>query len=581
MLYPPLQTIAADRETVAGFGGLNREADAAPGEFSRMENMTARYYPLAAACPGHKVVLTPCPQGLLAKAELCRVQENRLYVGEQTMGPELTPGDKRLVSMGAYVLIFPDKVYVNTADGTDWGDMEQLMKQKDWFLDPCDEQGNPISIRFRGSETPLEAEEGNYWCDTGATRYILRRFQKGSWVTTKGYMWLHFRQGGVMDLFSRNMAPGDQVILQILGDQIIDDDTSNPVTDPELSYAVAALAGEVTIHAIDGPSAIITGVIPKEVAIRNYLRFTRPMPEMDFLFECGNRLWGCRYGFQNGSFVNEIYASGLGDFRNFTAFRGVSTDPYTLSVGTDGPFTGAINYLGYPLFFKETCLHRIYGSYPAEYRLQTVPCQGVAQGSGDSLCLLGDTALYLGRTGVCAYDGAMSSLISRGLGTLEGPALGEVNQGRYYLSLPEGLYVYDSFRRLWHRESPVDAVALCAWDGRLFCADRIRDAMLELEAGEEDVEFSCTTSLIAGTRQQRIRSVCLRYSLSGWGRVLVEYDSCGQWQEGGALTPGTLGWTNLPLRPRRCDHFRLRLEGRGRLRLHSISLTLEKGSDLP
>ena len=37
----------------------------------------------------------------------------------------------------------------------------------------------------------------------------------------------------------------------------------------------------------------------------------------------------------------------------------------------------------------------------------------------------------------------------------------------------------------------------------------------------------------------------------------------------------------LPVRPRRCDHLRLRLEGEGELRLFSITRTLRKGSDLP
>ena len=42
------------------------------------------------------------------------------------------------------------------------------------------------------------------------------------------------------------------------------------------------------------------------------------------------------------------------------------------------------------VLFKENSVHRVYGSYPAEYRIQTVPCQGVAAGAGGSLCLLGD-----------------------------------------------------------------------------------------------------------------------------------------------------------------------------------------------
>ena len=74
---------------------------------------------------------------------------------------------------------------------------------------------------------------------------------------------------------------------------------------------------------------------------------------MDFVIESGNRLWGCRYGKAlNGETVNEIYASKLGDFRNWYCFAGISTDSYTASVGTDGAFTGAVTYMGRPIFFK-------------------------------------------------------------------------------------------------------------------------------------------------------------------------------------------------------------------------------------
>ena len=46
---------------------------------------------------------------------------------------------------------------------------------------------------------------------------------------------------------------------------------------------------------------------------------------------------------------------------------GLSTDSYYGNLGTDGKFTGAITHMGYPLFFKENCLHKVYGDYPAQF----------------------------------------------------------------------------------------------------------------------------------------------------------------------------------------------------------------------
>lgn len=47
------------------------------------------------------------------------------------------------------------------------------------------------------------------------------------------------------------------------------------------------------------------------------IELERKAPEMDFVIECGNRLWGCRYEVTDQSrLYNEIYASKLGDFKN-------------------------------------------------------------------------------------------------------------------------------------------------------------------------------------------------------------------------------------------------------------------------
>lgn len=78
------------------------------------------------------------------------------------------------------------------------------------------------------------------------------------------------------------------------------------------------------------------------------IKMYQVIPQMDFVIECKNRLWGCFYGKNDaGETINEIYCCVLGDFKNWYRFMGVSTDSYVASVGTEGPWTGAVNYLGY------------------------------------------------------------------------------------------------------------------------------------------------------------------------------------------------------------------------------------------
>ena len=53
----------------------------------------------------------------------------------------------------------------------------------------------------------------------------------------------------------------------------------------------------------------------------------------------------------------------------------------------------------------------------------------------------------------------------------------------------------------------------------------------------------------------------------------VQYDSDGQWHTLAAVTAGAKRSVTLPVLPRRCDHFRLRLTGTGAWRLLSLTRT--------
>ena len=72
------------------------------------------------------------------------------------------------------------------------------------------------------------------------------------------------------------------------------------------------------------------------------LTIKREAPEMDFLCENENRLWGCK--------GDTIFSSKLGDPFNWNCFDGLATDSYAVDVGSEGDFTGAVSYLGYAVF---------------------------------------------------------------------------------------------------------------------------------------------------------------------------------------------------------------------------------------
>ena len=59
----------------------------------------------------------------------------------------------------------------------------------------------------------------------------------------------------------------------------------------------------------------------------------------------------------------------------------------------------------------------------------------------------------------------------------------------------------------------------------------------------------------------------------------VQYDSGGDWEYLFTMTGSSLRSFSVPIRPRRCDHLRLRVVGEGEAKIYSIAKVVEEGSD--
>ena len=63
-------------------------------------------------------------------------------------------------------------------------------------------------------------------------------------------------------------------------------------------------------------------------------------------------------------------------------------------------------------------------------------------------------------------------------------------------------------------------------------------------------------------------------------RLYIQYDSSGDWINVGTVIGTSLRSFAVPIRPRRCDHFQLKITGKGGARIFSISKAIEQGSDM-
>jgi len=552
-----------------GFLGYHPSSGIGKGEWSYEENLSSRCFPHLCPRESRRRLLTPELQGIGALDTLCYVAEGTLYYGDHSIELPLTEGEKELIPFGAYLIIRPDMLWVNTVEHS-YGFCEKgEMFQGDLGILWCDREGQPLEPVVDGSEAPENTMQ--YWLDTQHSPPILKVYSQdtGLW------------------------HPMDQTYIRIVADGIgAQFPTGSRVKvdgDHELERIIGAGLREILDSGRD--HIMIAGTmdsIRKELRQRQW-KITCPVPIMDYLLCHENRLWGCRYGRDhNGSFVNEIYACALGDFTAWYTYRGIASDSYTASLGTQGPFTGAAVVGGYPVFFKEDSLTRIYGSHPSNFRLQTVPCVGVAKGSDRSSALLDGALVYLGRDGFYLYDGSLPRKISSDLDAMHySNGVGGTCGSYYYADVCEnGIPVtmcYDKEHGLWHRESSMWATKMVSHGDVLYYMSL--DNMLYAvgtqlgEAAEKQVSWEAVSDILREDEPRKgyLTGLTLRLSMESGSRlsVFAEYDSCGAWEPLGTLCGGPLYGREVPLRLRRCDHLRLRFQGQGNVTVHTLFMNME------
>lgn len=583
MKLPLLNELPTTRQTIEVFGGYNHNLRIGEGEFYDMKNLTSTDYPVLSPRTQRGIYASPNnPQGMIEKETLCYVDGTEFVINDDTridLGLSTKEEDcpKSLVSMGAYVIIMPDKKYINTKDYSDRGNIEETLETSgETTFELCKIDGSAYKEPPAQDTAPQNPKDTDLWLDTSSIPHTLKQYStiNSTWVSiATTYIKITFSD---VDLLP--FSAGDGI-------------TISGLEETELSD----LSGSAVIQEVGENYIVIIGIIKKKTTLDTKITFERLMPTMDFIIESENRLWGCRYGEDiNGNVVNEIYASKLGDFKNWNCFAGISTDSYVATVGTDGQFTGAVTHLGYPIFFKENCMHKVYGNYPANYQIQTTHCRGVQKNCSKSLVIVNEILYYKARSAVCVYDGSLPVEISSAFGdiTYTNAVAGTV-KNKYYISMMDNngeyqLFVYDTKRGLWHKEDNTHVLDFCTYRGELYYIDAKNNQIKTiLGSGTPDkspINWMAESGIIGTDLPDKkyISRLDVRMKLTVGTRVYfyIEYDSCGQWEHLFTMTGIKLQSFPISIRPRRCDHMRIRIEGDGEAKIFSICKTIEQGSDV-
>lgn len=646
---PELYDEDTSRTSIDTFLGVNKAPRIGDGEFSDMQNLTSDYFPNLAVRPRRGKPYLPSAKnprsisvyagddGLFYPVYVDEIEKKVGETVETVTGIVLhnvksekihriplgltSEGDKQIITMGAYLIVLPDMMYVNTKKPDDYGPISDAVNAETAFpwaeyayltadMVVCDEHGVLPKYVQQADPTETAAVEsvknGEMWHQVGMEDSLYRWDEdRPGWVKEPSYLRVtiggnsgSFQLGSVLH-FHEPLKAGDSVVVSglyregILGEGGVKDGP-HQVMWVEDYKAPEGVMGSGQVIVLPGTSFDASLRFSDSDGVSR-IEIKRWIPRMDMVCENANRLFGCRYGDDGqGNFVNEIYVSARGSFLSWGVGTRTDDSPMIFSVGIDGAFTGAITYDGYPTFFKERAMLRVGGYTPADFTLYDSKCLGVAPGCGRSLAVVENTLYYKSRGPIMAFDGSAPVPASDKLGSLyELPfAVGGACGRKYYVSMRNAggtkkhLYVLDTALGLWHREDAIYADSMAEDGDNMYIASsgevwhvRESDAYQETAA----IPWYAESGLIGlenPDKKYLVKlAVRLRLDPGASVRVSVQYDSSQVWKQVWATVSDSLKTVTVPVLPIRCDHMRIRIEGVGACRIYSIIKTFEAAED--
>ncbi len=590
MEFPILNEVSQYREMTTVFGGYNHQLSCQEGQFFDMKNMTSQFFPILSPRNYRGIVKHfDNPQGILDKEDVLWIDSQKLYInGKEKVLKDisLSEGQKTLAKMGAYVIIMPDKVWYNV-DKDESGYMEcrnTVTSGTEIKFTLCNSNGAVIEWHDAKYYETTEAKDGDYMMSTSNGKSSLKVFSSTTSIwTTVATTYVQITAEGIGKGF--NKEDGIKLII----DSGVDALKNIFVNEEDGKVSTNNCITDKTDDSIT-----ITGILSENIALNDKtLTIERNVPDMAYITECNNRLWGCS---KDG---HELYCCKLGDLTNWNCFKGISTDSWAATVGSDGKFTGAITYLGYPMFFKEDSLIKISPSSNGGHQTKETRCRGVQKGSHNSLSILNETLYYKSSTCVCAYNGSLPYSISDELGDIRYyDAVAGTIGDRYYISMRDtenvySLFVYDSKNVIWCKEDNTKVISFCKHSDELYYIDAEDNTMKSVrgtllydvpeKATEDKFDWYVESGQIgySSPDHKYVARINLRISLEVGTNVdfYLQYDSSGVWEHKFNMSGNGTRTYSIPIIPQRCDHFKYKLSGKGGCKIHSITKTVEEGSD--
>ena len=526
---------------VIEFKGYDVQNVIDPGSMRDMRNLSSDEYPSLYQRKKRGVYADfyVNPSTMIARKEKLAVCDDTSfwYDGERKFDFTLQyDGRRKMQAINTRIVIFPDKMYYNTDTG-EYGNLGFT--------------ANPTSVAFHEDATTKEV------CCTFTMPLggSLEGFKKNDTISFKG------------------MSP------EIKGFENGEDNNIRNVIIERIDYdnnKVYLAGGSINFPTEGHEDFTDTGESGSGFTIE------REIPDLDHILEYGNRLYGCK-----GS---TIYVSKLGDPTNWWFFgTGTAESAYQVDVGTDGDFTGIAPYPTHILFFKENCVHKLYGYKPSNYQLITTNCLGVEKGSDKSIQLINGAVYYKSREGIMAYTGDTPALISPNFGkTRYDSAVSGTDMLKYYVSMRNKadnkwyMFVYDIERGVWMLEDNTQAEDFAFIDNQLVYTDHDKEKIISTSGDDEEpiewyAKFGPYDEVLENKKVYSKINMRLLMEENSEISVWISVDG-GAWESVCHLSTYFKRTVELPIVPRRCDKFAILIQGTGCTKIESMARLVREGT---
>lgn len=586
MKLPVIRKESKYRKSMITFGGLNFTHSFSDGEMSDCTGISHYDFPaITQRQKGKLVFACEAPVAGIYGNKECIAAHDGLYYDREKVC-ELTPGKKQMAFLGSKVVVFPDKIYYDTKTKK-CGDLQGECKLSDITVTFSDAA---ITIPSSKIVVTKEISVCKFPKDAQLITYSTATVQ-GETISFQGFSLKKTAEIQAGMVLYEKCSPNqyrvvestalteDGKYLTVTNELITAKNVINGVFDSINPGDVVEISGCKTYSKNNKSLSVVsrtkTSLVFAEGSFvqgeeKGDINIRRKIPDFTCICSYENRLWGCE--------GNTVYASALGDVTNFFVYNNLSTDSFTVESNTAGDFTACVAYGNCCLFFKENSCYKLYGNRPANFTLTESFAGGISSEDEKSLVNIGGSVIYKGNRGIYAFSGGLPRCISH---KIEGLSLKNSVAGsdgrRYYITAEtengREEFVWDIEKNLWSKSGIKSAVGYFSTGGNIY--RMTKEGVEEItQQTDHDAVWSVTFCPFDEgyfkTKNYSRLHIKVHLFENAYIKTEVSYDG-GEWINIDTSYGKDKKYINIPCVIKSCHEVRLRLSGKGKSVIESIT----------